>query len=84
MGGSRPGSPLAPVDTARGVGRGGFLPVGGVGVGMNRIRVVGLALSAGGLVGYVLGVLAPYPGRGFTLTAVMVGITLVAIGGDAG
>lgn len=48
---------------------------------MHRIRAVGLVLLVGGVLGYALGVLAPYPGRAFSVTAVMVGITLAAIGG---
>ncbi|GGN19778.1 hypothetical protein [Halarchaeum nitratireducens] len=46
---------------------------------MDRIAGVGLALSALGALGYVAGVLYAYPGRAFTITAVMVGITLCAI-----
>ena len=48
---------------------------------MQRLRVAGGVLLGIGLLGYVLGVLAPYPGRAFAITALMVGITLVAIGG---
>ncbi|WP_227376428.1 hypothetical protein [Haladaptatus halobius] len=47
---------------------------------MNRTLAFGLALTILGLVGYLLGVVAPYPGRAFSITGVMVGITLVAIG----
>lgn len=50
---------------------------------MNRTRLGGYALSALALVGYALGIVAPYTGRAFSITALMVGITLVAIGGDA-
>ena len=48
---------------------------------MNRTRAAGLAILAAGLLGYGLGVYTPYPGRAFSITAVMVGITLTAIGG---
>lgn len=47
---------------------------------MDRTTAAGLAITLAGLVGYVLGVLAPYPGRGFSLTGLMVGLTLVAVG----
>ncbi|MFB6160620.1 MAG: hypothetical protein ABEJ61_05515 [Haloferacaceae archaeon] len=48
---------------------------------MKRVRVAGVALTALAVVGYVVGALAPYPGRAFTLTGVMVGLTLWAVGG---
>lgn len=41
--------------------------------------VVGLGLSGLGLAGYTVGVFVPYPGRAFTATAVMVGVTLLAV-----
>jgi hypothetical protein len=47
---------------------------------MNRTMVVGLALSAGGVAAYVVGIEIAYPGRSFAVTAVMVGMTLVATG----
>lgn len=47
---------------------------------MNRVLGTGAALTAVGVVGYVAGVLVPYPGRSFSVTAVMVGVTLLAIG----
>lgn len=47
---------------------------------MNRTRAAGLALTVGGVAGYLAGLATPYPGRAFSLTAVMVGITLAAIG----
>lgn len=40
----------------------------------------GGALTLLGVAGYVLGLLAAYPGRAFSITAVMVGVTLLAIG----
>jgi hypothetical protein len=46
---------------------------------MTRGTVLGTALTFGGLVGYVTGVFVDYPGRAFSLTAVMVGVVLVAI-----
>lgn len=53
--------------------------------GMNRLVVAGVSLVALGVVGYGAGVLVAFPGRSFSVTAVMVGITLVAIrSADAG
>jgi hypothetical protein len=49
---------------------------------MDRVVVAGVALTVLGLLGYVVGVFAPYPGRAFSVTGVMVGLTLVAVGGD--
>lgn len=49
----------------------------------NRGRTVarvGLLLTALGFVGYVAGIAEPYPWRAFSVTAVMVGITLASIG----
>lgn len=46
---------------------------------MNSLSAVGLALLAVGIVGYVVGVATPYPGRAFSITFVMVGVTMIAI-----
>jgi hypothetical protein len=46
---------------------------------MNRVLAAGVVLTAAGIAGYVAGVVAAYPGRAFSVTAIMVGITLVAI-----
>lgn len=43
-------------------------------------RALGVALTGVGVLGYVAGVLAPYPGRALSLPAVMVGVALLAIG----
>lgn len=48
---------------------------------MNRTFATGVVLMAGGVVGYVAGVVSPYPGRALSITGVMVGLTLVALGG---
>lgn len=48
---------------------------------MQRERAVGVALSVLSLGGYVAGIWVAYPGRAFSITAFMVGVTLVAIGG---
>ncbi|WP_435153232.1 hypothetical protein [Haladaptatus sp. DFWS20] len=47
---------------------------------MNRTPLVGIILTALGLLGYLIGVVTPYPGRAFSITGMMVGITLIAIG----
>jgi len=46
---------------------------------MNRLLVAGVALVALGLAGYFVGVVVEYPGRAVSITAIMVGVTLVAI-----
>lgn len=45
---------------------------------------LGAALSVAGVSGYALGIWVAYPGRSFSVTALMVGITLVAIGRSNG
>mgnify|MGYP000173216811 CR=1 FL=1 len=47
---------------------------------MNTVTGLGLALTVGGVVGYLAGAVVAYPGRAFSLTAVMVGVTLLAVG----
>lgn len=47
---------------------------------MNWLLAGGAGLSALGTAGYLVGIAVNYPGRAFSLTAVMVGLTLVAIG----
>ncbi|SEO29016.1 hypothetical protein SAMN04487948_101555 [Halogranum amylolyticum] len=42
--------------------------------------LAGVGLSTAGFLGYVAGIYVSYPGRSFSITAVMVGITLIAIG----
>lgn len=49
---------------------------------VSRATAVGGAATALGVVGYVAGVLVAYPGRAFTLTLAMVGITILIIGDD--
>lgn len=51
---------------------------------MKRVLVAGAALTALGLVGYLVGIASPYPGRAFAVTGVMVGVTLLAIGRSSG
>lgn len=47
---------------------------------MNVVLALGLALTGLGVVGYLAGLVTPYTGRAFSLTALMVGVTLVAVG----
>lgn len=47
---------------------------------MNAEFAAGAVLTLLGVVGYVVGVVAPYPGRAFSVSGVMVGLTLLAIG----
>ncbi|WP_435117698.1 hypothetical protein [Halolamina sp. C58] len=49
---------------------------------MERRKVAGVGLLVAGLLSYGVGIYVPYPGRAFSLPAVMVGIVLVATGGD--
>jgi len=46
---------------------------------MNATTAAGLGLTILGLAGYVVGLAVPYPGRSFSLTALMVGLTVAAI-----
>ncbi|ELZ98738.1 hypothetical protein C440_00240 [Haloferax mucosum ATCC BAA-1512] len=48
---------------------------------MKRVRTAGIGVTAVGVVGYGVGAFVAYPGRAFSVTTVMVGITLWAIGG---
>jgi hypothetical protein len=50
---------------------------------MRRLRRVGLVLTLAGFAAYVAGVLAPVTGRELSLPVIMVGVTLVAVGGEA-
>lgn len=45
-------------------------------------RALGLLATVAGLAGYVAGVFVAYPGRAFSLSVAMVGVTLVIIGDD--
>lgn len=46
---------------------------------MNRLVAAGAAFLALGLVGYAVGVSTPYPARSLSVTAIMIGITLIAV-----
>ena len=48
---------------------------------MNWPLVGGVALTVLSSVGYAIGVVAPYPGRAFSLTGLMVGLALLSVGG---
>lgn len=47
---------------------------------LNWSRMAGIVLTLVGLAGYITGVYTEYPGRALSVTLVMVGITLTAIG----
>lgn len=49
---------------------------------MSRVRLAGLLLSVVALAGYLVGARVAYTGRSFSVTLLMVGLTLVAIGGE--
>ncbi|WP_267639319.1 hypothetical protein [Haloarchaeobius amylolyticus] len=51
---------------------------------MNRTFAAGTALTLLGLMGYGIGLAEPYPGRAFSVTGVMIGLTLAAVGSDFG
>ncbi|MFB6073476.1 MAG: hypothetical protein ABEJ89_00525 [Haloarculaceae archaeon] len=46
---------------------------------MNASFVAGLLLTGAGLVGYLVGVAVAYPGRAFSLTALMLGVALAVV-----
>lgn len=46
---------------------------------MSTVFALGIALTVTGLVGYVVGIAAPYPGRAFSLTLLMLGMALAAV-----
>ena len=48
---------------------------------MNRTRAIAVAVTLAALAGYSVGAVEQYPGRAFTVTGVMVGITLFAVSG---
>lgn len=47
---------------------------------MNRMAAGGLVLTGIGCVGYATGLTVQYTGRAFSISAIMLGITLLAIG----
>lgn len=46
---------------------------------MNQALAAGVLLTLLGLAGYGVGTAVSYPGRAFSLTALMVGVTLVLV-----
>lgn len=46
---------------------------------MDRLRTAGGVLTVAGVVGYLAGTVTAYPGRSLSLTAVMVGLTILAV-----
>lgn len=51
---------------------------------MDSAFTAGTAITVVGVAGYAVGTAVAYPGRAFSLTAVMVGLTLVAVGSANG
>lgn len=49
---------------------------------MNRGTLIGIGLLIVGMIAYGTGIYIEYPGRGFSITAITVGIALVAIRGQ--
>lgn len=47
---------------------------------MDSVRITGSVLTVLSLLAYAIGALQPYPGRAFSVTGVMVGVTLAAVG----
>jgi len=48
---------------------------------MNAPFAVGAALTVVGVAAYVVGVARPFPGRSFSVAAVMIGVSLLAVSG---
>lgn len=46
---------------------------------MDRLRIGGVGLTTVGLLGYLVGITRAYPGRAFSIAAVMLGVTLLGI-----
>lgn len=50
---------------------------------MDSITATGIGLFVVGLAGYVAGIYIVYPGRAFSLTVIMAGLALAAIGSES-
>jgi hypothetical protein len=74
---------IDPDGTVTGHGR-GYLTVAVGTRDMDRTFMAGAGLTVVGVCGYVVGVLVAYPGRAFSLTAIMIGVTLASIGEGRG
>lgn len=48
---------------------------------MNRLRILGVLVSALAVAGYVVGIWVAYPGRALSIAAFMAGTTLAVAGG---
>lgn len=48
---------------------------------MDRVTAAGVLCTGLALAGYAAGLATPYPGRGLTLAGVLVGLTLLLVGG---
>ncbi len=46
---------------------------------MHWLRAAGVVVTAAGVASYLVGTAVPYPGRAFSITALIVGITLLSI-----
>jgi hypothetical protein len=51
---------------------------------MASTRRIGIGLAAVSVLGYAIGVAAPYPGRAASIVGLMIGVTLYAIGREDG
>lgn len=51
---------------------------------MNRVLAAGIGLTVLGTIGYGVGVFVAYEGRAFSVTALMVGISFLAVGRSEG
>ena len=51
---------------------------------MQRLALLGIVLTLIGVSAYITGVFVQYPGRGFSITVVMIGLTLFGVGGLEG
>lgn len=51
---------------------------------MNAATALGPALTAAGIGGSAIGAVSAYPGRGYSSTSAMAGITLLAVGDVVG
>lgn len=48
---------------------------------MNATFAAGAALTVGGVAAYAVGVVRPFSGRAFSVAAVMIGVSLLAVSG---
>ena len=48
---------------------------------MNRVFIAGVAATLAGVGGYAIGIATPFPGRSLSVTAVMVGVSMIFVHG---